>query len=59
DNNGAITYHGVMFFSSNSTGKLAFLNNLEGLYITEVNDSKQNKNVGVQIKVSRIFLTAL
>jgi hypothetical protein len=48
-----------MFFSSNSTGKLAFLNNLEGLYITEVNDSKQNKNVGVQIKVSRIFLTAL
>ncbi|MGB7956525.1 MAG: hypothetical protein WCF23_21335 [Candidatus Nitrosopolaris sp.] len=41
DNNGAIIYHGVMFFSSNSTGKLAFLNNLEGLYITEVNDSKQ------------------
>jgi len=41
DNNGAITYHGVMFFSSNSTGKLAFLNNLEGLYITEVNGSKQ------------------
>jgi hypothetical protein len=40
-NNGAITYHGVMFFSSNSTGKLAFLNNLEGLYITEVNGSKQ------------------
>lgn len=41
DNNGAIIYHGVMFFSSNSTGKLAFLNNLEGLYITEVNGSKQ------------------
>ena len=41
DNNGAITYHGVMFFSSNSTGKLAFLNNLEGLYISEVNGSKQ------------------
>jgi len=41
DNNGAIIYHGVMFFGSNSTGKLAFLNNLEGLYITEVNGSKQ------------------
>jgi hypothetical protein len=41
DNNGAIIYHGVMFFSSNSTGKLAFLNNLEGLYITQVNGSKQ------------------
>jgi len=40
-NNGAIIYHGVMFFSSNSTGKLAFVNNLEGLYITEVNGSKQ------------------
>jgi hypothetical protein len=46
-NNGSIIYHGVMFFSSNSIGKLAFLNNLEGLYITEVNDNKRTKkNVG-------------
>jgi len=38
---GTIIYHGVTFFNANSTGKLSFLNNIEGLHVTEVNGSKQ------------------
>jgi hypothetical protein len=38
---GVITYHGITFFNTNSTGKLAFLKNLEGLHITEVEGNKQ------------------
>ncbi len=33
-NTGVTTFKGIMFFNTNSTGNLAFLNNLEGLYIT-------------------------
>ena len=38
---GVITYHGITFFNTNSTGKLAFLKNLEGLHITQVDGNKQ------------------
>lgn len=39
--NGGIIYHDVIFFNNNSTGKIAFLNNLEGLRSAEVNGNKQ------------------
>lgn len=35
--NTGTTFKGIMFFNTNSTGKLAFLNNLEGLFITHIN----------------------
>jgi len=38
---GVIIFHDVIFFNTNSTGKLAFLKNLEGLRSAEVNDDKQ------------------
>jgi hypothetical protein len=38
---GVITYHGIMFFNTNSAGKLAFLKNLEGSYTTDVDGNKQ------------------
>ena len=38
---GVIIFHDVIFFNANSTGKLAFLKNLEGLRSAEVNDEKQ------------------
>ncbi len=38
---GVITYHGISFFNTNSTGKLAFLKNLEALHTTEVDGNKQ------------------
>jgi hypothetical protein len=40
--NGGIIYHDVIFFNNNSTGKIAFLNNLEGLRSAEVNGNKQS-----------------
>lgn len=39
--NGVIIYHGISFFNTNSTGKLAFLKNLEALHTTEVDGNKQ------------------
>lgn len=39
--NGIIIYHDVIFFNTNSTGKLASLKNLEGLRSAEVNGNKQ------------------
>jgi hypothetical protein len=39
--NGVIIYHDVIFFNTNSTGKLAFLKNLEGLRSAEVNGNTQ------------------
>ncbi|HJT48888.1 MAG TPA: hypothetical protein VJ729_11960 [Nitrososphaeraceae archaeon] len=39
--NGTITFHGINFFNTNSTGKLAFLKNLEGLNISVVDGNKQ------------------
>jgi hypothetical protein len=35
--NTGTTFKGIMFFNTNSTGKLAFLNNLQGLFVTQVN----------------------
>ena len=43
--NGTITYLDVMFFNTNSTGKLAFLKNLEGLHISEVDGNKRTDNI--------------
>ena len=37
---GVMTYHDIIFFNTNSTGKLAFLKNLEGLYTSEVDGKK-------------------
>jgi len=34
-----------MFFNTNSTGKLAFLKNLEGLHISEVDGNKRTDNI--------------
>ena len=38
---GKIRFTGSLFFSSSSTGKLAFLNNLKGIYVTEANGNNQ------------------
>jgi hypothetical protein len=43
--NGTITYHDVIFFNTNSTGKLAFLKNLEGLHISEVDGKKRTTKI--------------
>lgn len=43
--NGTITYLDVTFFNTNSTGKLAFLKNLEGLHISEVDGNKRTDNI--------------
>jgi len=45
DINGTITFHGINFFNTNSTGKLAFLKNLEGLNISEVEGNKQTTKI--------------
>jgi hypothetical protein len=40
--NGTATYRGLIIFNDdNSTGKLAFLNNLKGIYVTESNGNNQ------------------
>jgi len=39
--NGTTTYHDIVFFNTNSSGKLAFLKNLEGLHISEVDGNKR------------------
>ncbi len=41
NSNGIIIYHGITFFDTNSTGKLAFLKNIEGLHTTEVDGNRQ------------------
>jgi hypothetical protein len=43
--NGTMTFHDVIFYNTNSTGKLAFLKNLEGLRIAEVNGNKQTSKI--------------
>ena len=43
--NGTITYHDIILFNTNSTGKLAFLKNLEGLNISEVDGNKQTTKI--------------
>lgn len=43
--NGVVTYHDLIIFNTNSTGKLAFLKNLEALSITVVDGSKQTRKM--------------
>lgn len=43
--NGIITYHDIIFFNTNSTGKLAFLKNLEGLHVSEVDGNKRTTKI--------------
>jgi hypothetical protein len=66
DDKGVITYRGLIFFntvnsSSTTGGKLAFLNNMEALFITQVNVSSSdrlqvNKDVGVEITENHIII---
>jgi hypothetical protein len=54
DDNGVIRYRGLTFFNTANTsstggGKLAFLNNMEALFITQVNVRAGYKDVGVEI----------
>jgi len=43
--NGTITYHDIILFNTNSTGKLAFLKNLEGLHIAEADGNKRTTKI--------------
>ena len=43
--NGTITYHDIILFNTNSTGRLAFLKNLEGLHIAEADDNKRTTKI--------------
>jgi hypothetical protein len=45
DINGVRTYHDIIFFNTNSTGKLAFLKNLTGLHTSEVDGNKQTSKI--------------
>ena len=42
---GVITYHDIILFNTNSTGKLAFLKNLIGLHTSEVDGNKQTVKI--------------
>ena len=42
---GVITYHDIIFFNTNSTGKLAFLKNLEGLSIASDDGNKITQKI--------------
>ncbi|MGB7638827.1 MAG: hypothetical protein WBL88_14795 [Nitrososphaeraceae archaeon] len=43
--NGTITYHDIILFNTNSTGRLAFLKNLEGLHIAEADGNKRTTKI--------------
>ena len=43
--NGTITYHDVILFNTNSTGKLAFLKNIEGLHIAEADGNNRTTKI--------------
>jgi hypothetical protein len=43
--NGTTTYHDVILFNTNSTGRLAFLKNLEGLHISEADGNKRTTKI--------------
>jgi|tagenome__1003787_1003787.scaffolds.fasta_scaffold20984825_6 hypothetical protein len=43
--NGTITYYDVIFFNTNSTGKLAFLKNLEGLNVATQDGNKTTTKI--------------
>jgi hypothetical protein len=38
DNNGKLTYNGLLIFDNNTSGDLEFLSNAEGLYVIKPND---------------------
>ena len=42
---GVITYHDIIFFNTNSTGKLAFLKNIEGLSIASDDGNKITQKI--------------
>ena len=44
-NTGVTTFNGIMFFNTNSTGSLAFLNNLAGLHITQTDNSMRTTKI--------------
>jgi hypothetical protein len=43
--NGTTTYHDIILFNTNSTGRLAFLKNIEGLHIAEADDNKRTTKI--------------
>jgi hypothetical protein len=43
--NGTITYHDIILFNTNSTGKLAFLKNIEGLSIASDDGNKITQKI--------------
>jgi hypothetical protein len=43
--NGTITYHDIILFNTNSTGKLAFLKNIEGLSIASQDGNKITQKI--------------
>ena len=43
--NGTTTYHDVILLNTNSTGRLAFLKNLEGLHIAEADGNKRTTKI--------------
>ncbi|MGN6709904.1 MAG: hypothetical protein ACTHKF_11230 [Candidatus Nitrosocosmicus sp.] len=45
NNNGIITYHDIIFFNTDSTGKLAFLKNLEGVHVAEGDLNKRTTKI--------------
>ena len=44
-NTGVTTFNGIMFFNTNSTGSLAFLNNLAGLHIIQTDSSMRTTKI--------------
>jgi hypothetical protein len=43
--NGTITYHDIILFNTNSTGRLAFLKNIEGLHIAEADGNNRTTKI--------------
>jgi len=43
--NGTTTYHDIILFNTNSTGRLAFLKNIEGLHIAEADGNKRTTKI--------------
>ena len=43
--NGTTTYHDIILYNTNSTGRLAFLKNLEGLHIAEADGNKRTTKI--------------
>ena len=43
--NGTTTYHDIILFNTNSTGRLAFLKNIEGLHIAEADGNNRTTKI--------------